>query len=157
MKFNLHLLKTLKMFCTNYTQEIHETISISKRIFFLNRHLYSMWCDFSNSSKSWCCLGEKLKNKKLHMWLLKGDDIKRQIWKGSSIKLLSWTPYDRLYNAPSPPPPKTRFDILSLELFLERREGREYRSIGYWNWVCVLAMSWGWTLILLLQKQAHRA
>jgi hypothetical protein len=31
----------------------------------------------------------------------------------------------------TPPPKKTRFDILSLELFLERREGRENRSTGY--------------------------
>jgi len=68
--------------------------------------LYSKWCDFSNSSKSWCYLGGKIKNKKFHMWLLKGDDIKRQIWKCSSIKLLSWTPYDRLYTPPLPPKEK---------------------------------------------------
>jgi hypothetical protein len=34
------------------------------------------------------------------MWQLKGDDMKRQIWKGLSIELFNWKPYDTLCKDP---------------------------------------------------------
>lgn len=46
-------------------------------------NLYLMWC-------------EKIK----HMWQLTNDDMQRQIWKGSSMELQSWKPYNGLCKNP---------------------------------------------------------
>ncbi len=85
MKFNLHMLKTLKKkkkFAYWLHQEIHETIW-SQREFFLKRIkcFYSIWCDLNwiQISMCWCSLGEQ------KYWIFTCDNSK-----GKYEKVLVW-------------------------------------------------------------------